>query len=82
MPDSRPPDARELGYYFALAQVGVEMVVPLIVGLVIDYYADWGPWATIGGTILGFVGGVVHLVALANQQEARHKRPPPGGNSG
>jgi F0F1-type ATP synthase assembly protein I len=70
MPDGGPPDARELGIYFTLAQVGVEMVAPLIVGLVIDYYADWGPWATIGGTVLGFVGGITHIVLLSNKHEA------------
>jgi len=78
MPDDHPPDARELGIYFTLAQVGLEMVAPLFVGLVIDHYADWGPWATIGGTILGFAGGIMHIVLLSNKQEAamRQKKSP------
>jgi F0F1-type ATP synthase assembly protein I len=78
MPDDGPPDAREQGIYFTLAQVGVEMVVPLIVGLVIDHYAAWGPWATLAGMVLGFVGGITHIVLLSNKQDAvlRKKQPP------
>jgi F0F1-type ATP synthase assembly protein I len=82
MPDDRPSDARELGIYVTLAQVGLEMVAPLIVGLVIDYYAAWGPWATVSGTILGFVGGMAHIVILSKQQEAElRKKKPPGGST-
>ena len=85
MPDQRPPDMREMGIYLALAQVGVEMVVPLIVGLIIDNYAGTAPWLTVIGVILGFVGGVAHLVVLANQQEAarrdKDKKDKPGSDS-
>jgi len=82
MPDKRPPDAREMGFNFTLAQVGVEMVVPLIVGLVIDRYANTSPWFTISGVILGFVGGVTHIVVLTNQQEAaRRDKNKPGSGS-
>jgi F0F1-type ATP synthase assembly protein I len=74
MPDDRNPDARELGIYFTLAQVGVEMVVPLILGLVVDYYASTSPWAMIAGMILGFVGGLWHIVLLTNKQEAARQQ--------
>jgi F0F1-type ATP synthase assembly protein I len=80
MPDRRPPDARELGYYFSLAQVGVEMVVPLIVGLVVDYYADTSPWLTISGMVLGFVGGVTHIVVLTNKHDAATRKDQSGSN--
>jgi F0F1-type ATP synthase assembly protein I len=81
MPDGRPPDAREMGIYFTLAQVGVEMVMPLIVGLVIDRWVGWGPWAMLGGTVLGFVGGIAHLVILSKQQDAGQRdKKPPGSN--
>jgi hypothetical protein len=78
MPDGAPPDPREMGIYLTLAQVGLEMVAPLIAGLVIDYFAGWGPWATLGGMLLGFVGGITHIVVLSNKQEAamRNKKPP------
>jgi F0F1-type ATP synthase assembly protein I len=73
MPEEQPHDQRELGLNLTLAQVGVEMVVPLIVGLVVDQYADTMPWFTISGVVLGFVGGIVHIVALTNKQEAARR---------
>jgi F0F1-type ATP synthase assembly protein I len=73
-PDSRPPDSRELGYYFALAQVGVEMVAPMIVGLVIDQYAATSPWFTIAGIMLGFVGGITHIVLLTSKHDAAMRK--------
>ena len=32
------PSRRELGFYFSLAQVGLEMVVPVVLGIFIDIY--------------------------------------------
>ena len=61
MPED-PPDSRELGYYFALAQVGVEMVAPLGIGLGLDFYFGWLPWATVTGAVLGFVGAGYAIV--------------------
>jgi F0F1-type ATP synthase assembly protein I len=71
MIDEPPPDRRELGYYIALSQVGLEMVVPLIVGAFVDSCFGTGPWLTVAGAVVGFVGGMMHLVALANKQNAR-----------
>ena len=50
--------------YAALAQVGTEMVAPLIVGLVLDFQLDTKPWLTLAGVVLGFAGGLYHLVAV------------------
>src|SRR5262249_20106648 len=47
-----PPDPREFGKYFAFAQVGLEMVAPIVLGMVIDNYFDTGPWGVTFGTIL------------------------------
>lgn len=65
---AKPMGPKELGYYFTLAQVGLEMVAPLGLGLVLDHYLGWSPWGLIGGTVIGFVGGIAHLVVLANRQ--------------
>jgi F0F1-type ATP synthase assembly protein I len=73
----RPPDAKELGYYLTIAQVGLEMVAMIGIGLLLDHYLGWSPWGLIGGTVFGFVGGLSHLIVLANRQEQR-RRPPPG----
>jgi F0F1-type ATP synthase assembly protein I len=67
-----------MGYYIALTYVGVEMVVPMLVGIGLDYWLDWTPWATITGLILGFVGGLIHLVRMVQQHDAQERRPPPG----
>jgi F0F1-type ATP synthase assembly protein I len=64
------PDPKELGFYFSLSQVGLEMVVPVGVGLFLDHYFEWKtPWGAIAGAVLGLVVGFVHLVALVNQHD-------------
>ena len=69
-----PPDPQELGYFFSLAQVGLEMVVPVVAGLFLDRYFNCGPWGVVGGAVVGLVVGLVHLVTTSN-------RPPNGGSS-
>ena len=66
----RPPDAREMGYYIALAYVGLEMVVPIILGLVVDRYAGSAPWCLVAGAVLGLCGGLAHLVHQLNRKES------------
>ena len=73
---TQPPDSRELGYYFALAQIGLEMVMPMGIGVLLDYWLGWMPWATIIGLILGFTGGLIHLVTMIRQHDAQKRQPP------
>src|SRR5205823_14847216 len=68
MPE-RPPDARELGYYFSLAQVGLEMVVPVVVGLLLDHYLGWRPWGVVVGAVLGLVTGLTHLITMTDRRQ-------------
>lgn len=63
------PDRKDMRRYVALSQVGMEMVAPIVVGLVIDNYLGWKPWALITGAVLGLVGGLVHLVHLSNKTD-------------
>ena len=81
MPDEQPSERRELGLNLTLAQVGLEMVAPLVAGLMIDYFAGTLPWLTLAGIVFGFVGGITHIVALTNKQNAarRNKDKPEGG---
>jgi F0F1-type ATP synthase assembly protein I len=67
-PDSG--DRKEMGRYLALAQVGLEMVVPAGVGVALDYSFGWAPWGVIVGAVLGLIGGMAHLIHLAGQGEA------------
>lgn len=69
-------DPQEMGHYLALAQGGMEMVAPMVLGVIIDRYTGWTPWLTVIGFILGFVGGFMHLMVLLQKHEARgHQRP-------
>jgi F0F1-type ATP synthase assembly protein I len=66
---SEPPNPREFGTYVELAQVGIEMVAPLGVGLALDFYLHWSPWGAVTGAILGLVTGIAHLVSILNRQD-------------
>jgi len=78
-----PVDPKEFGRWIALASVGLEMVVPIGLGYLLDRYAGCDPWGVIGGVVVGFVGGVLHLMILINLQERRDRqkaaRPPQEG---
>jgi ATP synthase protein I len=73
------PDGKDLGRYVAMGQVGLEMVAPIGIGLAVDYYLGCAPWGVIVGTVVGFTGGLVHLIHLANQPEPKDSRPDSGG---
>lgn len=70
----RPDDVRQLGFYYALGQVGLEMALPAGLGLWIDSTWNTGPWAVIIGAILGLVLGMLHLVVLLNQQQQQNQQ--------
>jgi F0F1-type ATP synthase assembly protein I len=70
------PDRKELSRYLALGQVGLEMVAPIVLGLLLDWYVKWtAPWAAVGGAVLGLVGGFIHLVQMLNKMDST--KPPP-----
>lgn len=69
-----PSGDRDLGYYMALAQVGIEMIAPAGIGLALDIWLDWSPWGLITGTILGFTGGLFHLVQMVNRHDAQEEQ--------
>ena len=70
MPSER--DRRQLGTYYALAQVGIEMVVPIGLGWWADEQLGSAPWLLVVGVVLGFVLGIWHLVVLTRNNEARN----------
>jgi F0F1-type ATP synthase assembly protein I len=73
-----PPNPKELGYYVALAQVCLEMVAPLGLGIVLDHYLEWTPWGTVCGALFGFVGGMIHLIVMVAHHDAAKRVKPPG----
>ncbi len=65
-----PKESKEFGRYLALGQVGLEMVVPIVLGLVADAYLGCGPWGLVAGAVLGLGGGLAHLVHQANKMNS------------
>jgi F0F1-type ATP synthase assembly protein I len=77
MPEG-PAGGNELAFYYGLAQVGLEMVAPIGIGLAVDYLFGWLPWATVVCAVVGFVGGMAHLVLMVQQHDSEERRRPPG----
>ena len=71
-----PQDRQELGRYHALGQVGLEMVVPIVLGLIADRYLGCAPWGLVAGAALGLVGGLAHLVHQANKMNSNNPSGP------
>jgi len=69
-------DPKEFGYYVALGQVGVEMVVPIGLGVLLDRYLGWEPWATVVGAVIGLVGGFAHLMLVLKRHDSDQNTPP------
>jgi F0F1-type ATP synthase assembly protein I len=63
------PDPKDLGHYYSLAQVGLEMVVPVAAGLILESYVAVRPWGVVVGAVLGLTLGLVHLVTLLNRRD-------------
>jgi len=68
------PNPRELGYYLSLAQVGMEMVVPIGLGAWAQDVFDFRPWGVVVGAALGLIVGLTHLVLLSNRQNVTGTR--------
>jgi F0F1-type ATP synthase assembly protein I len=66
---ARAPDPKVMGHYLALAQVGMEMVVPAGIGLWLDKTFDWRPWGVIVGAGLGLFLGMLHLIVLLGRRQ-------------
>ncbi|MBY0525992.1 MAG: AtpZ/AtpI family protein [Gemmataceae bacterium] len=69
------PDPKQLGVYVVLGQVGLEMVAPVVLGLLLDHWLEWMPWLTVSGALVGLVGGVMHLVVLMNRRDPSRRQP-------
>ena len=58
------PLDRTLARLMEIGAVGTEMVAPIVVGWVADYYSGWMPVFMIVGAILGLVFGIRRLITL------------------
>jgi len=52
------------------------MVAPIGLGLALDYWLGSSPWGAVIGAILGFVGGITHLIVLVNQRKEKEESKP------
>jgi len=66
-------NAMNAGRYYALAQCGIEMVAPMIGGVYLDKWFNTNPIFTISTVVLGFVGGITHMIIISNQIEKAEK---------
>jgi F0F1-type ATP synthase assembly protein I len=73
------PSPREMGYYAALAQTGLEMVLPAVGGYYLDQWLGTTPWVFISAAVFGFAAGLIHLIAIVNRKDRDEsgKKPPP-----
>ena len=69
-----------MGYYVALGMIGTEMVAPIVGGVLLDSWLGSAPWFTATAAVVGFVGGLTHLILILKQKErdeSTDKKPPP-----
>ena len=72
-----PPRRSRMAYYGELSQVGFEMAAPIAAGAMIDHWRDANfPVCSIVGAVIGLVGGLFHLVRLANREDQVEDDPP------
>jgi len=68
------PDRRQLGWYYALSQVGFEMVAPIALGWWLDGVFGTTPWILVVCVVLGLGVGFVHLILLVNNRPREDDR--------
>ena len=66
---AEPTKTPDVIRYATLAQVGLEMVAPIGVGVLLDHQMNTLPWITVAGAVIGFAGGLYHLVAILNRKK-------------
>ena len=63
-----PTNQSDLGKYLAMGQIGTEMVAPIGLGVLLDYWLGCLPWCTVAGACIGLVAGLFLLVRIANKE--------------
>jgi F0F1-type ATP synthase assembly protein I len=53
----------------ALTGVGTEMVAPIAIGYLLDYWMGTLPWCMVVGAVLGFIIGIYHLAQFNRQNK-------------
>lgn len=66
-------EREELSYYYTLAQTGVEIVVPIVAGVILDRQFNTTPWCTVAGAVIGPTAAIAHAIRTMNKFEARRR---------
>lgn len=64
MPSPTDKDFRLMAKVAQISQIGMEMAVPVGLGIGVDYWLKTLPWFTIVGALLGPTLGFIHLLSL------------------
>ena len=64
MPAPTDKDFQMMGKVAQVSQIGMEMAVPVGLGVGVDFWLGTMPWFTIIGALLGPTLGFIHLLAL------------------
>ena len=77
MPPPTPKDFRLMAKVAQISQIGMEMAVPVGLGVGVDFWLKTMPWFTIIGAILGPTLGFIHLLALIRPPSGNESEPKP-----
>jgi F0F1-type ATP synthase assembly protein I len=72
MAEQTPP-SRSVAYLLAIGQVGIEMVVPIALGVLLDRWLQTTPWLMVLGVLVGLLVGWVQLAALLRRLDRTEK---------
>jgi ATP synthase protein I len=69
VPDPRDAEPSALAKALQQSQMGLQLVAPIVglggIGWLLDRHFGTSPWITLGGLILGVVGGMVNFIHSA-----------------
>jgi len=74
--DDRSSESKVWALYVSIGQIGLEMVVPIALGLLLDRWLGTLPWIGVAGVFIGFFGGLFHLLKMVEKID-RTKPPKP-----
>lgn len=78
---SRPDEPRSnlsvgIGWASRVTTVGLEFVVPALLGVLLDRQLGTSPLALLTGAVLGFAIGMVHILRIAREGDQGQAGPP------
>jgi F0F1-type ATP synthase assembly protein I len=69
--DDRPPMVVAMQWVSQITTIGLEMVLPAVLGIWLDKKWGTAPWLVIVGVLLGFVTGMYHLLQIVRSANSK-----------